>query len=107
MAEGKWNSTNFQNVSGHKVCFSCGNVASRKWCGVHKMTKYCRESENLTVYHIGEHKCPLKLDTKIYRKQVRDAVLRNKGLGAQGIQHADMGQAVANGDIREVQGRTM
>ena len=46
------------------------------------MTEYCRESETLTVYHIGTQVCPLKKDTKIYRKQVRDAVLRNRGLGA-------------------------
>ena len=46
------------------------------------MTEYCRESESLTVYHIGAHKCPLKPDAKLYRKQVRDAVLRNSCLGA-------------------------
>ena len=67
-AEGKSNMTSFQNVSGHKVCFSCGNIASRKWCVAHKMTEYCRESETLTVYHIGVHKCPLKKTQKIYRK---------------------------------------
>ena len=52
-AEGKLNTMNFQNVSGNKVCFSCGNIASRKWCSACKMTEYCRESETLIVYHIG------------------------------------------------------
>ena len=65
-AEGQSNMTNFQNVSGHKVCFSCGSIASRKWCGTCKMTEYCRESGTLTVYHVGVHKCHLKKDTKIY-----------------------------------------
>ena len=46
-------------------------------------------------------------DTKIYRKQVRDAVLRNRGLGAQDIQQAEVGQEVANGGIQEAQGRAM
>ena len=32
-AEGTPNTTNFQNVSSHKVCFSCGSIATRKWCG--------------------------------------------------------------------------
>ena len=59
---------NFQNVSSHKVCFSCGSIASRKWCGACKMTEYCRESGTLTVYHVGVHKCHLKKDTKIYKK---------------------------------------
>ena len=81
-AEVKRNSTNFQNVDSNKICFSCGNVASRQWCGTHTMTEYCRESESLTVYYIDAYKCPLKLDTIKYRKQVRDAVLRNSGLGA-------------------------
>ena len=63
------------------------------------MTEYCRESETLTVYHVGVHKCHLKKDTKIYQKQVREAVLWNRGLGAQGIQQAEVGQAVADRDI--------
>ena len=98
---------NFQNVDGHKVCFTCENVGSRQWCSAHKMTEYCRESESLTVYHIGAHKCPLKQDTKIYRKQVKDAVLRNRGLGAWGIQQVEVGQVVVNSDIREAQRRAM
>ena len=32
-AEGTPNTTNFQNVSRHKVCFSCRSIATRKWCG--------------------------------------------------------------------------
>ena len=106
-AEGKSNTMNFQNVDGHKVYFSYGNIASRKWCNGCKMTEYCRESESLTVYHIATHKYPLKQDTKIYRKQDRDAVLRNRGIGAQGIQQAEVGQAVANGDIQEAWTRAM
>ena len=81
-AEEKSNTTNFQNVGGHTVCFNCGNIASRQWCSACNMTEYGRESENLTVYYTGAHRCPLKKDTKIYRKQVRDAVLRNRSIGA-------------------------
>ena len=106
-AGGKSNMMNFQNVSGHKVCFSCRSIASRKWCGACKMTEYCWESETLTVYHVGVHKCHLKKDTKIYKKQVREAVLQNRGLGDRGIQQAEVGQAVADGDIQEAQTRAM
>ena len=67
-AEGKWHIMNFQTVDAHRVCFSCGNVASRQWCNACKMPEYCRESESLTVYNIGACKCPLKLDTKVYKK---------------------------------------
>ena len=71
------------------------------------MTEYCREPEALTVYHIGVHKCPCKKDIKIYRKQVREAMLRNRSSGAQGIQQAEVGQEVANNDIQEAQRRAM
>ena len=106
-AEGQSNMTNFQNVSGHKVCFSCSSIASRKWCGACKMTEYCMESGTLTVYLVGVHKCHHKKDTEIYKKQVREAVLQNRGLGARGIQQAKVGQAVADGDICKAQGRAM
>ena len=53
------------------------------------------------------HKCHLKKDTQIYKKQVREAVLQNRGLGAQGIQQAEVGQAVAEGNIQEAQRRAM
>ena len=72
-----------------------------------KMTEYCRKSHTLTVYHVGVHKCHLKKDTKIYKKQVREAMLQNRGLGAQGIQQAEVGQAVAEGNIQEAQRRAM
>ena len=71
------------------------------------MTGYCRESESLTVYHIGGHKCPLKPDTNKYRKQVRNAVLRNSGLVACGNLQAKVGQAAADGEMREAWRRAM
>ena len=71
------------------------------------MIEYCRESHTLTVYHVGEHNCHLKKETKIYKKQVREAVLRNRGLGVRGIQQAKVGQAVAEGNIQEAQRRAM
>ena len=106
-AEGKRNAINFQNVARYKFCFSHSHVVSRQWCSTHKMIKYCRESLSLTVFHIGEQTCPFKLDSTKYRNQVRDAVLRNSTLGVQGIQWAEVGEAVAANDIREAWGRAM
>ena len=61
------------------------------------------ESGTLTVYHVGVHKCHLKKDIKIYKKQVREAKLWNRGLGARGVQQVEVGQAVANGNICKAQ----
>ena len=68
-AEGQSNMMNFENVSGHKVCFSCRSIASRKWYGACKMTDYCQESGTLTVYHVGVHKCHLRKDTKYIKSR--------------------------------------
>ena len=106
-AEGTPNTMNFENVRGHKVCFSCRSISTRKWCGPRKLTEYCRASCTLTVYHVGVHKCHLKKDTQIYKKQVREAMLWNRGLGACGIQQAEVGQAVTDDNIKEAQRRAM
>ena len=42
-----------------------------------------------------------KSDINKYSHQIRDAVLRNSGLGTCGIQQAEMGQAVATSDIKQ------
>ena len=49
----------------------------------------------------------LKKTQNIYQKQVREALLQNRGLGVQGIQQAEVGQAVADGNIWEAQRRAM
>ena len=71
------------------------------------MAEYCRESEILTIYHIGTHKCLLRQNTKEYRLWVIDAVLKNSGLAVCSIQQAEVGEAVAAGDIQEAQRRAM
>ena len=71
------------------------------------MTEYCRESESLTIYNIGTHKCLLKPDTNKYSHQVRDVVLKNRCLATCGIQQAEVDQAVAAGDIKEAQRTAM
>ena len=70
-AKGQSNTTNFQNVSSHKVCFSCGSKASRKWCGACKMTEYCIESSMLTVYHVGVHNCHITGGSHLSRTVVK------------------------------------
>ena len=72
-----------------------------------KMREYCRESEILTIYHIGIHRCLPKPNTKKYRHQVRETVLRNSSLGACVIQQAEVGGAVATGNIQEAWRRAM
>ena len=64
-ADGEKNTSNIQNIEGHKTCFSCGHHANRQWCGEQKIMEYCRQLEILTVYHLGTHTCPAKPKQKI------------------------------------------
>ena len=57
-----------------------------------KNDRYCSESDSLTIYCLGVHKFLLTPNTKNYRLQVREAVLRNSSLGTHGIQQIKMGQ---------------
>ena len=74
-AEGKRNTTNFQNMDGHKISFSCGNVACRQRCSVCKMNEYCRKSESLSISHRCIQVSSQTRHTIKYRKQVRDVVI--------------------------------
>ena len=68
-----------------------------------KMTEHCRESEILTVYHIGEHRHLPKSNTKQYRSLIQEAVLKNNGLGASTSQQIEVGKAFMAGDNQEAQ----
>ena len=47
--------------------------------------------------------CPPKPNTKKYRSQIRQIVLRKSNVGAFAIQCAEVGEAVVAGDIQKVQ----
>ena len=48
LAGGKRNTSNFQNVESHKVCFSCGYFTHRQCYGAWKITEYCRNLKSTT-----------------------------------------------------------
>ena len=54
---------------------------------------------DLSIYPLGTLCCPPKPNTKKYRHQVRETVLRNSDLGAHAIQQAEVGEAFVAGDI--------
>ena len=73
-----------------------------------KGQEYCRELEIPMVYHLVMHMCVPKPNTKRYKILVREAGLRNSGLGAHAIQQqTELGEAVAAVDIQEAWRRTM
>ena len=53
------------------------------------------------VYYLGMHTFSPKWNSKRYRTLVREAVLRNSGLGAHVIQQAEVEEADLSGNIQE------
>ena len=60
------------------------------------MTEHYQVTVVLTVYYLGMHTCPPKLNTKKYKRLVRVAVVRNSSLGPHAIQQAEVGKAVGS-----------
>ena len=61
---GQPNKVSWRNVTGiyhFKVCAICDHVAQRKHCGAKKLIEYDYSTKIATVYHLGTHKCCLRL----------------------------------------------
>ena len=61
--EKKYNQTHFRTLGGEKFCFTCNTLAVRNECGASKMIEYEFEMRILRVYHCGEHRCSVRINT--------------------------------------------
>ena len=71
-----------------------------------KNDRVLQESEIHMLFQLWTH-VSAQAKHKKYKSLVREAVLRNSGVCACALQQAEMGQAVAAGDIQEVWRRVM
>ena len=61
---GQPNKVSWRNVTGiyhFKVCAICDHVAQRNYCGAKKLIEYDYSTKIATVYHLGTHKCCVRL----------------------------------------------
>ena len=58
------NEYHWEYESGHRVCYQCGQFATRLPCGAKKYVHLPGNSCVATVYHLGQHSCKLKPDAK-------------------------------------------
>ena len=66
-ADGKRNTLNLQNVDTHKICFGCGHIANRGWCGVWKSDRVLQGVRN--SYHLPYSYAQVLTQTKYQQIQ--------------------------------------
>ena len=62
--EKKQNQVHFRTIGEDKFCFTCNTLAVRNECGAAKMIEYEFETRILRVFHSGEHKCSVRVNSK-------------------------------------------
>ena len=63
LEEKKCNKTYFTTIGEQKFCFTCNTLAVATPCTAAKMIEYSMERRLLSIYHIGEHTCQVKIST--------------------------------------------
>ena len=71
--EGQPNRINWKTQRGkkEKICQICDHFASEEGCGARKMVEYLPSEELVHVYHIGKHKCHMKIPFSSNREAVK------------------------------------
>ena len=54
------NTKSFQKIGEDYLCRSCNQFVSRMWCGARKIMEYNMNTETLTIWHQGKHRCQVK-----------------------------------------------
>ena len=54
------NTKSFQKIGEDYLCRSCNQFVSRTWCGARKIMEYNTNTETLTIWHQGKHRCQVK-----------------------------------------------
>ena len=63
LEEKKCNKTYFTTIGEQKFCFTCNTLAVATPCGDLKMIEYNMERRLLSIYHIGDHTCQVRINT--------------------------------------------
>ena len=54
------NTKSFQKIGEDYLCRSCNQFVSRTLCGARKIMEYNTQTETLTIWHQGKHRCQVK-----------------------------------------------
>ena len=60
MAHQVSNALNFETIQHEYRCKHCNQFAKRDWCGAQKAIEYKSNTETMTIWHQGLHKCTLR-----------------------------------------------
>ena len=63
------NTLNFEAMVDEYRCKHCDQFTKRSWCGAQKAVEYNRNTETMTIWHQGLHKCRLRPGNKSKEEQ--------------------------------------
>ena len=102
---GQRNHVDFKTVNKRKYCVPCGQPAKIEYCGCHKRILYNKNKDEVTVYHMGQHSCTLKLE-KVSAEELPelfDLVGRKSHMTPAEIQKSELMDLIAKGQMEEAQ----
>ena len=79
------NTTHFKHKSRQRVCYSCGQFATRSDCGARKLIQFSYGLNHVLVYNFGHHKCDLNQEVSSDREYIRKWVEKCPSLSYQNL----------------------
>ena len=63
---------------GVRICTICDHIGEREGCGCKKLIEYDPHIQEASVYHIGNHRCWPKVDTRTRSRDIRKKIREGK-----------------------------
>ena len=82
-----------------KTCYCCGKPGVLLPCPARKMTEYDNDKSILTVYHVGDHTCTVKMDTSEYDAELEKISKKYSHLPAMQALNQGVVEHVRSGQI--------
>ena len=99
----KPNQYHWEFKSGARVCYQCGQFATREICGAKKYIELPPGDTHATVYHLGVHKCQLQPDAASDAKFTRKWMEKFPGLSFNAFKNAVVRHLLDSNSIEEAQ----
>ena len=98
--EGKKNEYKFEYMFKRRVCSSCGVFAEQMACGARKLVEFSHNTGYANVYHLGQHTCLPKVNTKEHDDYICAQIKKYPNLTPKNLQVQCVKEKINEGDIQ-------
>ena len=98
--EGKKNEYKFEYMFKRHVCSSCGVFAEQMACGARKLVEFSHNTGYANVYHLGQHTCLPKVNTKEHDDYICAQIKKYPYLTPKNLQVQCVKEKINEGDIQ-------